>query len=104
MNLTTYSLSAIRTPKAVHFNAYNKYKQSVRAYEQGFNFNYINALYGIYNSSINNYTSQYLTGNKKLSDFIIQSKKNNKLQTLTTPSLTLTDTLPPSTQDGTLIL
>ena len=85
MNLTTYSLSAIRTPSATYLDSFYEYKQSPTVYEQGFTFNEIDALNDIYDSSINNYTSQYLTGYKKLEDFIIPAKKDSILRNITTP-------------------
>lgn len=97
MNLTTYSLSAIRTPSAIYLDSFYKYKQSLTVYEQGFTFNEINALAETYDSSINNYTSQYLTGYKKLEDFIIPARKDSTLRTITTPLIlnNLTDTSVP---------
>jgi len=94
MNLTTYSLSAIRTPTATYPDGFYEYNQSSVIYEQGLNLNKIEALTNVYDSSINNYTSQYLTGYKRLGDFIIPSKKNANLKTITTPLIlnSLTDT------------
>ena len=94
MNLTTYSLSAIRTPSATYLDSFYEYKQSPTVYEQGFTFNEIDALNGVYDSSINNYTSQYLTGYKKLEDFIVPSRKDSVLRNITTPLIlnNLTDT------------
>jgi len=86
MNLQTYSLAAIRTPKATYLDGNYEYKQSAITCEQGFSFNLIDALSGAYDSSINNYTSQYLTGLKKLEDFIsLPGQKDNYLRTITTP-------------------
>jgi hypothetical protein len=97
MNLTTYSLSAIRTPSATYLDSFYEYKQSPTVYEQGFTFNEIDALNGAYDSSINNYTTQYLTGYKKLEDFIIPAKKDSILRNITTPLIlnNLTDTSVP---------
>lgn len=86
MNLSAYSLSAISTPRATYIDGFYEYKQSSYTNEQGMTFNRIDALSGIYDSSINNYTSQYLTGYKKLEDFLTAvRKKDNVLRTITTP-------------------
>jgi hypothetical protein len=85
MNLSLYSLSAIHTPTALYLDSFYTFKQSKRVYEQGFQLNQINALENIYDSSINNYTSQFLTGYKKLEDFIIPNSKRSRLRTITTP-------------------
>lgn len=86
MNLSAYSLSAISTPRATYIDGAYEYKQFSYTNEQGMTFNRIDALSGIYDSSINNYTSQYLTGYKKLEDFLtLIQKKDNVLRTITTP-------------------
>ena len=97
MNLTTYSLSAIRTPTATYPDSFYKYNQSTVVYEQGFYINKIEALTNVYDSSINNYTAQYLTGYRKLGDFITPQKKNSVLRTITTPLIinNLSDTSQP---------
>ena len=85
MNLKTYSLFAIRTPTAKYIDEFYNFKQHRFAYEQGFVFNHIDALSGVYDSSINNYTSQYLTNYKQLGDFIDISPIGNVLRNITTP-------------------
>lgn len=86
MNLQTYSLSAIRTPIATYLDGFYEYKQYNVINEQGMTFNRISALSGVYDSTINNYTSQYLTSYKKLEDFLtITDQRDNILRTITTP-------------------
>ena len=85
MNLKTYSLFAIRTPTAKYLDEFYTFKQNQFAYEQGFIFNQVDALSGIYDSTINNYTSQYLTGYKQLGDFISTKSSDNVLRNITTP-------------------
>ena len=85
MNLSLYSLSAIHTPTALYLDNFYTFKQSKNVYEQGFQFNQINALENVYDSSINNYTSHFLTGYRKLEDFITPSAKSSRLRSITTP-------------------
>ena len=85
MNLSLYSLSAIHTPTALYLDDFYTFKQTKHVYEQGFQFNQIKALENVYDSSINNYTSLFLTGYKRLEDFITPSSKSSRLRTITTP-------------------
>jgi hypothetical protein len=64
--LQKYSVSSIYTPAAVYSDPFFTYNQRSISYEEGFKFTEIDALSEIYDSSINNYTSHYLTGKKNI--------------------------------------
>jgi hypothetical protein len=83
--LQKYSVSSIYTPFAVYSDPFFSYKQRSISYEEGFNFTEIDALSGVYDSSINNYTSHYLTGKKNISDIFKILTKEDTINTLTTP-------------------
>lgn len=85
MSLEVYSLSSIATPRAVYLDSFYTYKQKLNVYEQGLRLNSIDALKDAYDTSINNYTSHYLTGFKKISDFIDTSSIQEQRRTITTP-------------------
>ena len=85
MSLEVYSLSSIATPRAVYLDNFYNYKQKLDIYEQGLQLNVIDAFKSTYDTSINNYTSHYLTGFKKISDFIDTSSIQDQRRTITTP-------------------
>ena len=82
--LQKYSVSSIYTPSAVYSDPFFSYKQRSISYDEGFKFTEIDALSGVYDSSINNYTSHYLTGKKNISDIFKILTKDNTINTLTT--------------------
>ena len=82
--LQKYSVSSIYTPAAVYSDPFFTYNQRSISYEEGFKFTEIDALSEIYDSSINNYTSHYLTGKKNISDIFKILTKENTINTLTT--------------------
>lgn len=84
MDIKINSVSAINTLSASYYDPFFTYKQYRAGYEQGFNFTRIQALSGTVDSSINNYTSQYLTSKKTINDIFNVDSKNIKLKTLTT--------------------
>lgn len=95
-SLRVNSVSAIFTPPAVYADPFVSFNQRKVTYEQGFAFNEIQALSYAYNSSINNYTSHYLTNKKLLTDVFNYNTKETLKNTITTPlifdSLNLTTT------------
>jgi len=82
--LQKYSVASIYTPSAVYSDPFFTYNQRSISYDSGFKFTEIDALSGIYDSSINNYTSHYLTGKKSISDVFKILTKENTINTLTT--------------------
>ena len=84
-NLTVYSVSAINTLSARYYDPFYEYKQYRTAYEQGFSLNRIQALSGTIDTTINNYTSQYLTSKKRLDDIFNINETPITLKTITTP-------------------
>jgi hypothetical protein len=83
--LQVNSVSAIFTPPAVYNDAFVSFNQRKVTYEQGFAFNEIQALTYAYDSSINNYTSHYLTDKKLLTDIFSFNTKETTKNTVTTP-------------------
>ena len=84
-NLTVYSVSAINTLSARYYDPFYEYKQYRTAYEQGFALNRVLALSGTIDTTINNYTSQYLTSKKRLDDIFTINEKLLTPTTITTP-------------------
>lgn len=84
-NLTVYSVSAINTLSARYYDPFYEYKQYRTAYEQGFALNRVLALSGTVDTTINNYTSQYLTSKKRLDDIFTINEKPITPATITTP-------------------
>lgn len=84
-NLNVYSVSAINTLQAEYTDPSLIYKQYRANYEQGFALTRINALSGAVDTTINNYTSQYLTNKKHLTDIFEIEEKPIRLATITTP-------------------
>lgn len=84
MDIKINSVSAINTLSATYYDPFFKYKQHRSGYEQGFNITRIDALSSTIDSTINNYTSQYLTSKKGLDEIFDIDSKPIKLQTLTT--------------------
>jgi len=84
MDIKINSVSAINTLSASYYDPFFTYKQYRTGYEQGFNFTRIQALSGTVDSTINNYTSQYLTSKKTINDIFNVNSKAIKLKTLTT--------------------
>ena len=85
MNLQTKSVSAIYALPAVYSDPFYAFKQRRINYDDGLSLIEIAALSNVYNSSINNYTSHYLTGKKVYSDFLKTFKQESPLYTITTP-------------------
>jgi hypothetical protein len=94
MSIAVYSISAITTPDVQYVESTYKFKQNLIKYDQGFTLNSVNALTNIYDSSINNYDSFYLTDNRTIGDFLELDVNNiSNIQTITTPlAFNLTDT------------
>lgn len=84
MNLQTYSVSAIYSPPAIYSDPFYAFKQRRFNYDDGLSLIEINALSGVNSSSINNYTSQYLTVGKSYDDFLRSFKQESPLYTITT--------------------
>lgn len=84
-DITVYSVSAINTLSARYYDPFYQYKQYRTAYEQGFSLNRIQALSSTVDTTINNYTSQYLTSKKRLDEVFTINEKPIALQTITTP-------------------
>ena len=82
--MLSYSVSSIVTPEMGYYDDYYSLKQINSFYESGFYFNKINALSGLKDCSINNYTSQYLTSKKYLDNVIELKTKPIKPKTFTT--------------------
>ncbi|MDB4396183.1 hypothetical protein N9Z65_01060 [bacterium] len=72
----TYSVSSIAFPTAEYNDKFISIEQTKSTLEQGLNINTIDALAGAYDSKINNYSSLYLTGKKKLDSLISLSANN----------------------------
>jgi len=66
----TYSVSSIAFPTAEYNDRHIIIEQTKSTLEQGLNINLIDALSGAKDSKINNYSTFYLTGKNKLSNFI----------------------------------
>tara|TARA_R110001592_G_scaffold675_2_gene3635 strand:+ start:2066 stop:5386 length:3321 start_codon:yes stop_codon:yes gene_type:complete len=66
----TYSVSSVSFPTAEYNDGFISFEQTKSTLEQGLNVNLIAALSGARDSRINNYSSFYLTGKNKLSNFI----------------------------------
>ena len=84
-DLTVYSVSAINTLSARYYDPFYEYKQYRTAYEQGFALNRIQALSGTIDSTINSYTSQYLTSKQRLDSIFNINENPIPLKTITTP-------------------
>ena len=69
-NIYTHSTSAVSFPQAEYQDRYISVNQSKSTLEQGFVVNKIDALSGAKDSSINNYSSYYLTNRDKLTNFV----------------------------------
>jgi len=85
MTLQTKSVSAIYALPAVYSDPFYAFKQRRINYDDGLSLIEIAALSNVYNSSINNYTSHYLTDKKAYGDFIRSFKQESPLYTITTP-------------------
>lgn len=85
MNLQTYSVSAIYALPAVYSDPFYAYKQRRVNYEDGLSLVEVDALSGVHSSTINNYSSQYLTSKKVYSEFLKVFKQESPLYTVTTP-------------------
>ena len=84
MNLQTYSVSAIYSPPAIYSDPFYAFKQRRVNYDDGLSLIEINALSGVNSSSINNYTSQYLTVGKSCETFLRPFKQESPLHNITT--------------------
>ena len=85
MNLQTKSVSAIYALPAVYSDPFFAFKQRRINYDDGLSLIEIAALSNVCNSSINNYTSHYLTDKQTSRDFLRTFKQESSLYTITTP-------------------
>ena len=85
MNLQTKSVSAIYALPAVYSDPFFAFKQRRINYDDGLSLIEIAALSNVCNSSINNYTSHYLTDKQTSRDFLRTFKQESPLYTITTP-------------------
>ena len=69
-NTNTYHISSVAFPTAEYDDRYISIDQTASTLEQGFQVNSINALSGARDSKINNYSSFYMTGRNKLTNFL----------------------------------
>ena len=69
-NTNTYHISSVAFPTAEYDDRYISVDQTASTLEQGFQVNSINALSGARDSKINNYSSFYMTGRNKLTNFL----------------------------------
>ena len=84
-NIYTHSTSAVVFPTAEYQDRYISVNQSQSNLEQGFLVNKIDALKGSKDSSINNYSSYYLTNRDKLTNFVsISSLEEDQTTSLVT--------------------
>ena len=84
-NIYTHSTSAVAFPQAEYQDRYISVNQSQSNLEQGFLVNKIDALEGARDSSINNYSSYYLTSRDKLTNFVsISSLEEDQSTSLVT--------------------
>lgn len=83
--LKVNSVSAIFTPTAVYNDSFVSFDQQRVTYEQGFSFNEIQGLTYACDTSINNYSSQYLTNKKLLTDIVSFNTRETTKNTITTP-------------------
>ena len=84
-NIYTHSTSAVAFPQAEYQDRYISVNQSQSNLEQGFLVNKIDALSGAKDSSINNYSSYYLTNRDKLTNFVsISSLEEDQSTSLVT--------------------
>jgi len=84
MNLQTNSVSAIYALPAVYSDPFYAFKQRRINYDNGLSLLEIAALANVFNSSINNYTSHYLTEKKEIGEFLRTFKQTSPLYTITT--------------------
>lgn len=85
MNLQTKSVSAIYALPAVYSDPFYAFKQRRINYDDGLSLIEIAALSNVYNTTINNYTSHYLTEKKEYSEFLRTFKQKSPVYTITTP-------------------
>lgn len=83
-NFSVYSVSAINSLSGTYPDPFFKVKQYREGYEQGFALNKINALTDVMDTSINNYTSHYLTSKKYLEDIFEVEDLEFPVKTITT--------------------
>lgn len=85
MSIAVYSISAVTTPDVQYVEPTYIFKQNLIKYDQGFTLNSIDALSNVYDTSINNYDSFYLTNSKALDNFLTIDENNvSQIQTITT--------------------
>ena len=85
MNVNVYSVSAINPLEATYYDPFYAVNQYKEVYEQGFAFNKIEALNNTVDSTINNYTTQYLTSKKSIGDIFTIDYTPDSVKTITTP-------------------
>ena len=84
-NIFTHSTSAVAFPTAEYQDRYISVKQAKSTLEQGFTVNKIDALTKVKDSSINNYSSFYITNRDKLTNFVaISSLEEEQATSLVT--------------------
>ena len=84
-NIYTHSTSAVAFPTAEYQDRYISVNQSKSNLEQGFLVNKIDALSGAKDSSINNYSSYYITNRDQLTNFVsISSLEEDQSTSLVT--------------------
>lgn len=84
VNFEINSVSAINTLSASYYDPFYRFKQYKENYEQGFAFNNIYALNNIVDSTINNYSVQYLTSKTSIGNMFVLDTKQEPIRTLTT--------------------
>ncbi|MGA1049528.1 MAG: hypothetical protein ACO3UU_16105, partial [Minisyncoccia bacterium] len=84
-SLITYNVSAINTLEVKYSDPILKYNQYRAGYEQGFALNKVEALTNTLDSSINNYSSIYLTDTILFTDIFSLEQKPIEIKTITTP-------------------
>ena len=84
INFQINSVASINSLSASYYDTFYRFKQYKENYEQGFSLNTIYALNNVVDSSINNYSIQYLTSKKNIGDIIEIDAKVDPLRTITT--------------------
>jgi hypothetical protein len=82
--LIANSVSSIFTPQAEYSDKTISFKQQTVKYEQGFAFNQVAALQNVYDTTVNNYTSNFLTKKTLLTDLLDFNLRQSQRFTITT--------------------
>lgn len=83
-NFRIDSVAGINTLSASYYDPFYSFKQYNEVFEQGFTFNNIYALKNTVDSTLNNYSVQYLTSKKSIGDMFVVEAKIEPIRTLTT--------------------